>query len=657
MLNRLKKSGRFILLLQVLITLLLLANIKLAAQISLYDKTGDNYFDAIMLAQQKEYQNSNFTAALNIASLAHDYAMKSADEKIKSVSFFHLGQCYTYLNDYSKATHNLDSAFIYASLCSNEMIAARVFYTKATIYNYRSNNAKALEYCLKCDSLINNSKQHGLNKFLPTLYSGMGYIYDVEKQYDKSFIYHKKALGSLHTVVDTNISVMVYQNLFVAYMQQHNYTLAKLYLDSASLLNKNNKGSLAEIYILNNYGLYSDSTGNQLEALNYFLAALKLSASKKIHYFSSTIEINIARVYNKQRKYALAFNYAKNAAETAAGLKNFSDAVTGYAILASMKRKQNLLADAFMFEDSVKLYEDSLNLQNIKRQLVQLEFNEENMKKEKEISHLKISNLENEVKIMNRNKYLLLIGISAVMLLIVFAFSYVRATQKQKTIYLKAQLDKNIAVMSERERIISDLHDDMGATLSSMSIYSELAGNVMDTKPGESRKMMDKISGISKGLMERMGDIIWSMKPAEEDKYTLEARLKNYSNELLSPKGIVCEFDIDAALAASVTTPDRRKNVLLIAKEAINNIAKYSEATKATVSLNQQDGKLLLTISDNGKGFIEDKARPGNGLQNIRQRCHQLNGNCVIVSQTGKGVLIKCIFAACNAGKDIETKA
>ena len=206
--------------------------------------------------------------------------------------------------------------------------------------------------------------------------------------------------------------------------------------------------------------------------------------------------------------------------------------------------------------------------------------------------------------------------------------------------------------MSERERIISDLHDDMGATLSSMSIYSDLAGNVMDAQPQETKKLIDKISGTSKNLMERMGDIIWSMKPADEDKYTLEARLKNYCNELLSPKSIVCGFDIDAALAASITNPEARKNILLIAKEAINNIAKYSEASNATVSLKQKEEKLLLTISDNGKGFIENKTQQGNGLQNIRQRCKQFNGNCEIVSQTGKGVLIKCIFAVeqCRKG-------
>lgn len=227
--------------------------------------------------------------------------------------------------------------------------------------------------------------------------------------------------------------------------------------------------------------------------------------------------------------------------------------------------------------------------------------------------------------------------------------------QKENEI-VKLKVEQQMAVTRERERIITDLHDDIGASLSSMSIYGDLAGSVWETKPQESKRLVDKISGTSKGLMERMGDIIWSMKPADEDKYTLEARLKNYSNELLAPKNIVCEFDIDATLAASITNPEIRKNILLIAKEAINNVAKYSNATKASVLFKPKDGTMILVISDNGSGFDENHVQQGNGLQNIRLRCRQLNGNCEIVSKIGEGVLIKCIFPANFGGSDIETK-
>ena len=233
-------------------------------------------------------------------------------------------------------------------------------------------------------------------------------------------------------------------------------------------------------------------------------------------------------------------------------------------------------------------------------------------------------------------------GILAEYLVFSFGINYKSYyLQKENT---RLAIEKREGVIKERERIIADLHDDIGGTLSSMSIYSDLAGSVMDTQPQETKKMIDKISGISKSLMERMGDIIWSMKSADEEKYTLEARLKNYTTELLSPKGIFCEFDIDIQLAASITNPETRKNILLIAKEAINNIAKYSHSTHATITFHQQQQHILLIISDNGKGFNNTLLAKGNGLGNIKQRCKQMSGNCTIKTSQGKGVAIICRF-------------
>jgi signal transduction histidine kinase len=204
----------------------------------------------------------------------------------------------------------------------------------------------------------------------------------------------------------------------------------------------------------------------------------------------------------------------------------------------------------------------------------------------------------------------------------------------------KKQL-KEIAI---RNRISRDLHDDIGASLSSMNIYGGLAKSVWDTQPQESKKMMDKITDISNGLMDRMGDVVWSMKTADDGKYTMEARLKNYASELLSPKDIVCEFDIDEKLAASITNPEIRKNILLIVKEAINNIAKYSGATKANVSLKQEGEVIVLSIIDNGKGFSANNKMKGNGLGNMQERCRQLQGECVINGNSGTGVIVNCIF-------------
>ena len=144
--------------------------------------------------------------------------------------------------------------------------------------------------------------------------------------------------------------------------------------------------------------------------------------------------------------------------------------------------------------------------------------------------------------------------------------------------------------------------------------------------------------------MNRMGDIVWSLKPFSEDKNTLAGRLKNYSNELLASKNIECEFDIDEAANNIIINPVARKNILLIAKEAMNNIAKYSKASVVSISLRKVNDEVILDIKDNGIGFDKALLKPGNGLQNMEHRSELLNGQCKIESTPSSGTHIRCSF-------------
>lgn len=212
--------------------------------------------------------------------------------------------------------------------------------------------------------------------------------------------------------------------------------------------------------------------------------------------------------------------------------------------------------------------------------------------------------------------------------------------QENEIIHLKAE--REAGVMKERERIIADLHDDIGATLSGMSIYGDLAGRVWEENPPESRRMLGEISSLSRSLLDRMSDIIWSMKAPDNEKYTLEARIMNYANDLLAPRNILWELDISPRLELAFNNPEARKNLLLIVKEAINNAAKYSGAGKVLVSLKKKNGRVILGIADDGAGFDVTTVTPGNGLGNIEKRCRSLGGEYKLISSPGKGTLVTC---------------
>ncbi len=245
-------------------------------------------------------------------------------------------------------------------------------------------------------------------------------------------------------------------------------------------------------------------------------------------------------------------------------------------------------------------------------------------------ANLEVTEARNKQSLTNTRLILALVALGS---MIVVFILYRRYQQKQ------------LREMEIRNRISRDLHDDIGATLSSIQVYGELAGSALEKDASQSKKMIGEITGQARELMSRMGDVIWSMKPVDEEKNNFSNRLKNFSNELLTPKGIQCEFDIDEQLSQQVTDPVARKNILLIIKEAMNNIAKYSGADSCRISLEQNEGSgVLMSITDNGKGMDMKNLTKGNGLDNMKKRAEDLGGTFTVQSSPGAGVMIQCIF-------------
>ncbi len=189
-----------------------------------------------------------------------------------------------------------------------------------------------------------------------------------------------------------------------------------------------------------------------------------------------------------------------------------------------------------------------------------------------------------------------------------------------------------------RSRISSDLHDDIGSTLSSISILSEVAIHENDNK--QSRNMVKEIKESSVLLMEKMDDIIWSVNPKNDSLENLMIRIKRFASNLFEAKDIDYSIDIDDSIRDISLSMDYRQHIYLILKEAINNLVKYSECTNASIQIKKEQGILKISIADNGKGFIYKKINTGNGLLNMKERAQLINAELKIESAPGEGTKI-----------------
>lgn len=201
-----------------------------------------------------------------------------------------------------------------------------------------------------------------------------------------------------------------------------------------------------------------------------------------------------------------------------------------------------------------------------------------------------------------------------------------------------------------RTRIATDLHDDIGSSLTQIAVLTEVArGQVTAVGADDLSMPLDRIKNVSKDLVAVMSDVVWAINPQKDFLHDLVQRMRRFGSDIFTGRGIRFEFsapDIESDLQLGANI---RREIFAIFKESVNNAVKYSECTIAAVKLEIENDRLLLEISDNGKGFetseiLSPDFRPemgGNGLVNMRRRADDLGGSCEISSEIGRGTTIK----------------
>ncbi|MBC8033023.1 MAG: histidine kinase, partial [Chitinophagaceae bacterium] len=199
-----------------------------------------------------------------------------------------------------------------------------------------------------------------------------------------------------------------------------------------------------------------------------------------------------------------------------------------------------------------------------------------------------------------------------------------------------------------RNKIAQDLHDNVGSTLSSIAVYSQVAKIYnQQHKQEDLKNVLEKIGSASGEMIGEMSDTVWAINPANDHMGTIVQKMESFARPLLAAKEIKFLFTYDPTIVALNLEMTKRKNFYLIFKEAVNNALKYSECKMITVSIYYQHHKMTLRIEDDGKGIQTISKESyvttpflGNGLINMKRRAEEMNGSCHIKTTPGGGTTI-----------------
>ncbi|HNP23762.1 MAG TPA: two-component regulator propeller domain-containing protein [Panacibacter sp.] len=206
------------------------------------------------------------------------------------------------------------------------------------------------------------------------------------------------------------------------------------------------------------------------------------------------------------------------------------------------------------------------------------------------------------------------------------------------------RLNQALKLQSVRNRIASDLHDEIGSTLSSISIYSEVIDDRTKDSLPEVTPVIQRISESTENMMDAMSDIVWAINPGNDRFENILSRMQAFAAEILEAKNCMLHLQVDTELHYIKLGMETRKNFYLIFKEAVNNTAKYANARNVWIDMWLHNNQVHFVIKDDGQGFDIKQQKQGNGLNNIRKRTRELQGHVEIISEKGDGSSVKLNF-------------
>ena len=201
------------------------------------------------------------------------------------------------------------------------------------------------------------------------------------------------------------------------------------------------------------------------------------------------------------------------------------------------------------------------------------------------------------------------------------------------------RLEQDRIVEQERLRIARDLHDDLGARLTHISLMSGLAEN--EPQSDASRESFQRISGMARELVAALYQTVWTVNPEHDHLEALVEYICQLTQNFCDTARIRCRIHSCELPGQRRVTSEVRHNITLAVKEALNNAIKHSSATEIAVRTEFTDPHLTIVITDNGRGYDSNKVTPGNGLDNMARRMKSLGGTVSFQSSPSKGTMVR----------------
>jgi signal transduction histidine kinase len=477
------------------------------------------------------------------------------------------------------------------------------------LYMLAGNNAAALSHLQRSLQL---AQEVNAPKLLANSFAALSVYYSRAKQYTEALSWQTKAINTFEQLDDKPM-------------------LSRLYVAAGGLANAISDSSATLDYYLKGLKLSKelgnkDNIANAYEKLTAFYTN-RGNLKKALDYNKSyyAYRDSIAELSNTAKIAEIQTRYETEKKDKAISFLNIQQKIDQLQIekqavelagnvLEAEKKKNEIellskttqIQDLRIIQQDEELEKQLLKATNTNQQLLLVK--SEKLLKEKQLSAQK--NIRN----------ILFIGLGLVSMLALLVINRFK---------LKKKIQQQNEMLAIRNNISQNLHDEIGSTLTSINILSNVSQKAIDSQPQQEREMLHEIAEQSKMIQQNMSDIVWSIRPENEKVEDLITRMREYAAQTLEQLNVSATVNAADELATKILPMQYRKELLLIYKEAISNIVKHANATSVIVNLENTRNQVHLSIADNGtwKGSTS-----GTGTRSMKARAESLGGTLQILT-------------------------
>jgi signal transduction histidine kinase len=214
-----------------------------------------------------------------------------------------------------------------------------------------------------------------------------------------------------------------------------------------------------------------------------------------------------------------------------------------------------------------------------------------------------------------------------------------RTSQLQKEIHERENAEHQRSLALERARIARDLHDDLGSSLTEIAMIAA-TGPDFSVPPEEASERLGAIAGKSRTIVHALDEIVWAVDPERDTLASTARYLASYAEEYLAGLQVACRVQMPSSFPDQVVAGEHRHHLFLAVKEALTNAARHGNPTEVGFRVRLSEGRMQVSIVDDGGGFDLSGRAKGNGLLNLRHRLENLGGRCEITSSRDDGTTV-----------------